>query len=88
MRHPQTSIRQLRMITGRLPREPWTLQFADYKKTWQVWLEHDGQKHQILLWKRSLTLSPERDSNLPESTQHTVEQMGPRTVCEPGGLHP
>ena len=39
----------------------------------------------MILWTRPLTSSPERDSNLPEITQHTVERMEPRTVWEPGG---
>lgn len=42
--HLRTSGHQLRMTTGRLPRKVLACQLANGKKSWQGWLDHDGQK--------------------------------------------
>lgn len=71
------------------PGSLWTLQLANRKKSQQVWLDSDGQKHGVLLWKRLLTLNqrgPERDSDLSERAQHTVvDQVESGPMHEPGG---
>lgn len=62
-----------------------------------VWLDRGGQEYRILLRERSWASSrdPETDSNLPETTQHTVgpgpwvrQEAEPLMLCFSGGRHP